>query len=154
MTVIMQKDGTAESFCDTCGEFYAVLDKEYLQYSGYLNNTPKFDIKCARCWDLQYRILTGDFVIPVTLRKDDVIMADANVKVERKVLTAEEVSAKFNWATIEEAIKAGTFKTQAFATENGLNPTIVKDQLVAKYGDRLEFRRGRNGGVFFVDAAK
>lgn len=56
-----------------------------------------------------------------------------------------EISA----TAMEAAIRAGSFKLAATAKELGVSPEALKKMLVERWGDQLEFRKGRKGGVYF-----
>lgn len=57
-----------------------------------------------------------------------------------------------NWQAVEEAIRAGTFRVSVYAKHIGVAEGDLRASLVQYFGNRIGFRRGRKGGVYFVNA--
>ena len=70
-------------------------------------------------------------------------MSTEKVKRENLTLTDNDFSE------IEAAIKAGTFKVSTFADSRNANPVKVKEQITNHFGNKITFKRGRTGGVFW-----
>jgi len=47
---------------------------------------------------------------------------------------------------------SGTAKLVALAQTYNIYPNDMRDMIIAKYGDKIEFKRGKNGGVRFKSA--
>jgi hypothetical protein len=59
----------------------------------------------------------------------------------------ESVRNSINWAAIDARIAEGTASTSILAAENDINATDMRTLLTDHYGQRIEFKRGRNGGI-------
>ncbi len=64
--------------------------------------------------------------------------------------TNDETVIQINEAEIIQALKNGGIKTTDLAKSLGVTQPIVKQLLVEKFGDNIEFRRGRKGGAFWI----
>jgi hypothetical protein len=65
-------------------------------------------------------------------------------------LNLEQTKAKMDFNQISTEITASTFKVANYAKANGLNVKFVKQSLSDHFGANIVFKRGRNGGVSFV----
>lgn len=67
------------------------------------------------------------------------------------VLSSEILKGKMNWPTIEASITAGTCKVSKLADELGVKPIEVRNLLLQQYNDKIVFKVGRTGGVYWVN---
>lgn len=58
-------------------------------------------------------------------------------------------SVNVNWEEMDSLITDGNCKVSILATNLSVKPQELRDALREHYGDRIEFRRGRNGGVYW-----
>lgn len=58
-------------------------------------------------------------------------------------------TSKLNWENIEKEIRSGSFKLVEQSKKVGLSPLELRNYLVDKWGSKLIFKKGRNGGIFF-----
>lgn len=63
--------------------------------------------------------------------------------------TLNEVSQQIDWAVVEGQINAKECKLNKLALDIGIPANILRLALVEHYGDRIEFKRGRRGGIFW-----
>jgi len=61
----------------------------------------------------------------------------------------QEVLQTIDWADIESRIAGGTLRLTHTAKELGLKAADFKKLLIARYGSRITFKRGRSGGVYW-----
>jgi hypothetical protein len=59
---------------------------------------------------------------------------------------------QINWSEFEGMVSSGTAKLVALAQTYNIYPNDMRDMIIAKYGDKIEFKRGKNGGVRFKSA--
>lgn len=71
-----------------------------------------------------------------------------NTKIKKLPLTADDV----DWNVIDKLLDEKNCKIISICEERGWNQTEFKALLVSKYGDSIEFRRGRTGGVYRKEA--
>ena len=61
---------------------------------------------------------------------------------------------EINWTEIDQTLTdGGRIRTQDFAEANGIKVPEARNLLIERYGDSIEFRRGRNGGVYLREGA-
>lgn len=65
-----------------------------------------------------------------------------------KKVSKEELFDLLNFETISNMINDG-LKVQKYAAEMNANGNDLRDILIEHFGERIEFRRGRNGGVYW-----
>ena len=59
---------------------------------------------------------------------------------------------KVDFSEIEKAIQSGNRVTvKTLANVHGVSPLVIRRTLNDHYGNRIEFKRGRNGGVTITD---
>lgn len=102
-------------------------------------------IKCVKC---SLKILRGGIAIQ---GYGVVNKMEQEVKVV-KVKKSETAIAGINWANIDKLITDGALKVANLAKEMAVQPQDLKEAIVNHYGNRIEFRRGRSGGCFWVEA--
>lgn len=61
------------------------------------------------------------------------------------------VAIVIDWDDIDNRIANGDMKISVVAKELGLKQNILKNSLVEHYGNRIVFKRGRNGGVRWAE---
>ena len=94
----------------------------------------------------KYRVYCFDCNLLI-LRSMAMAAVDKAVEVKQA-----EVEAKIDPAQFEEALASSSgFKLTNTAKELGISAADLKNIIVGHYGiDNLEFRKGRNGGVFLI----
>ena len=70
--------------------------------------------------------------------KKEVNMKTKKVRTDKLVI---------DWVAFEKAMSEGSAKLVKLAEEHNSYPVDFKAALVAKYGGRLAFKKGRNGGI-------
>lgn len=65
-------------------------------------------------------------------------------------ITPEELASRLSEADLRNRIMSGNGKVQMIADEFHAAAQDVRNLMVQYFGDTVEFRRGRKGGVFFV----
>lgn len=60
------------------------------------------------------------------------------------------VKIEINWADMDREISQGTAKLQTIAKFMQVNPSTLRAELIAHYGPRIMFVRGRTGGIRFT----
>lgn len=154
------------AICDYCGRFKGYLDDGYLKHSGYdKNSRPKFPMECDDC----FKIIFGRLSVldPIFIEEktnppaEDILSEEFNMSDEtttvRKTRVArksvDELSASIDWVAMDALINQGKCKISLLEDQLEANPADLKNLFVAHYGDKIEFRRGRNGGVFWTSGA-
>ena len=62
----------------------------------------------------------------------------------------ESTSVVIDAENLEQLLKTQGIKVNKMAKELGVSATELKKCLVERFGDNIEFRRGRNGGVYWI----
>ena len=65
---------------------------------------------------------------------------------------ARAIFDNLNWNTVESDIKAGTVKVDITSRTLGVTSQEFRQELVNRFGSRVQFRRGRKGGVVLTDS--
>lgn len=68
-------------------------------------------------------------------------------------MSDNQVKQQINMSEIESLIRAGTFSVSKYAQSTGISQSQIRAAIVTAFGDQVEFRRGRNGGVRFVTSS-
>lgn len=142
--------------CDFCGDFIFVVDKDYLKYCGWDNGTLKFSFFCLPCW--QHYCNSGCRVGSVikgygridmeTLNNAEQSSTSNKIKIGKKKVESTTVE----WSKVDALIEAKTCKLKSLAESLGVSDlTYMRELLVTHYGERIEFKRGRAGGIFWKD---
>ena len=63
---------------------------------------------------------------------------------------SSKTDIQINMSEIESRIKEGKFSVSVYADQTGISQTRIRNAIVERFGDKVVFRRGRNGGVSFV----
>jgi hypothetical protein len=67
--------------------------------------------------------------------------------------TQDPASVTVDWNAFEASVDAdGKARLAAFAEKYGVWPVDARKMIADKYGDRVDFRKGRYGGVFLKSA--
>ena len=68
-------------------------------------------------------------------------------------LTASPASIQIDWASVEAQLNGGTkVSLSILAKTLKVFPIDLRKMFAAKYGDRIIFKRGRTGGVYWKAA--
>ena len=67
--------------------------------------------------------------------------------------TQDPAGVKVDWTAFEAEVDSdGKARLAAFASQYGVWPVDARKMIADKYGDRVDFRKGRYGGVFLKPA--
>ena len=66
----------------------------------------------------------------------------------------EEIIAKINFAQIDTLINNKQCKLSKLAVDLGISQPELRLAMRHHYGDRIEFKRGRSGGIFWSTVNK
>lgn len=55
-----------------------------------------------------------------------------------------------DWVKFEESVNNGTAKLVAMADQYNSYPADIRTMITEKYQGKIEFRKGRNGGIYFT----
>ena len=169
MSLILDEKQGWQVFCDYCGELIGNVDKDWMKHYGFSEkNTEegKIPLECRTCNTNNIvrevrELRSGNKISDKSVRiildtlgvKEEKMGTAENIKTitETKMTTTKAVKtpADMDWASIEKAIKGKAFKLLAAAKELKISPADLKTLLVNKFGEQIEFKRGRNGGVFW-----
>jgi len=69
------------------------------------------------------------------------------------VTPVQTIQETINWTEIDQKITDKTAKLSILAKELGFSSEDFRKLLVAHYGDRILFKRGRTGGIYFKETA-
>lgn len=69
---------------------------------------------------------------------------------EKTPTVTVEMLENIGWGVFDNAITAGKCKIKQMSDANGWNQNELKNCFVAHYGDRIVFKRGCKGGVFWA----
>ena len=64
--------------------------------------------------------------------------------------TKKELNVQIEWSAVDKMIDEGKCKIQALAEQLGVKQDVLRDAFVNHYGDKIEFKRGRKGGVYWT----
>jgi hypothetical protein len=64
--------------------------------------------------------------------------------------TKKELNVQIEWSNVDKMIDDGNCKINILAKELGVKQDLLRDAFVKHYGDKIEFKRGRKGGVYWV----
>lgn len=73
-------------------------------------------------------------------------------KMKKRTSKNDPSVVQINWNEFESMVSSGTAKLVALAQTYNIYPNDMRDMIIAKYGDKIEFKRGKNGGVRFKSA--
>jgi len=65
---------------------------------------------------------------------------------------SNNTEVQLNMTEIETLIRNGKFSVSAYATQIGVSQTKIRSAIVAHFGNKIEFKKGRNGGVRLTNA--
>jgi hypothetical protein len=117
------------------------VDDDWLNYSGYGRNSPKFRIYCPEHWKKIYGpYFDGSAYLESILQRNMSMAAPAKI----------ESTKTIEWTNVDNLINDGQCKVSILAKELGMSQEDLKTALVEHYAEKIEFRRGRNGGVFWT----
>lgn len=149
--------GKWETYCDYCGEFCMFVNQEWLQYAGYTDGKIKFDIRCDLCNQYEFKmghhlnpIVKGYGRLPIEMIlkfQERNNMSDAKTK--RTTKTNDVLAGSIQWESMDKLIDVGNCRLSLIAEELNANVVDLREQFIAHYGDKIVFKRGRNGGVFW-----
>ena len=155
MPIKHDENGVLTAYCDFCGNEAHKADDGWMRHNGFDVGRPKISIKCKKC-DLGslrggvlikgYGMVEQEKVVAIEQQQ-----AVDKVNARRTKATVEQLRSSMNWAGIETAIKDHTFKIVKMAGDLNANPVELRDLLVEHFGDKITFKRGRNGGVFWTE---
>lgn len=156
MSVVIKKNGKSEAWCDFCKDFHAYVNENWLTYSGYAINQPKFAIYCDKCWkhafDNNFRpgclIRNYGPVSPERLDRMELDVKTAKVAARR--VTNKLDASTIDWESVDKAINERACRVNALAEQLNVNPQELRTALETHYGNRIVFKRGRSGGVFWA----
>lgn len=151
MPVIQETKGLHQLICDFCGLFAGKADDDWLKYSGYFYGNPKFSIFCPNCRKvfLSQFLDERDRVIDREERK--VNMSTNTEKVNTTQSQPQSQTPTIQWETIDKLISDKNCRISILAKELQINPNDLKKMFEEHYGDKVEYRRGRAGGVFWKE---
>lgn len=153
MPVVENDQGILEALCDYCNTFVH-KDKKWMESYGYLSGKPTVAIMCTGCY---LALLQGGTPVKgygiVSAAQIQELNKDSEgavaEKTRRKSISNEELSTKLDWPSIEVAIKAKQLRVSALAEELNANPVELRKLIETHFGDKIYFKRGRSGGVFW-----
>lgn len=73
---------------------------------------------------------------------------DKSMKKNNKKNTVSEIN--LDWVKFEESVRNGTAKLVALAEQHNSYPADIRALITKKYAGTIEFRTGRNGGIYFA----
>ncbi len=130
--------------CDYC--FTPIIDINY-QVDGEIS------VYCVACNAKRLQggigIKGNGFFMPEQIEA----IKEQKATVSRETKHAEKtakITAAVNWTEVEAALTGDGYKVANAAKLLGVTPADLKEQLDAKYGDKIEYRRGRSGGARFT----
>jgi len=147
--------------CEICGGFYGMVDDDYVKFynlDGQRDKDPhrKIDIICSGCRKIEKeggRLIRNFGPVPYEMLKEKNMLPEQNTAVakqkRKRIAVLDDLRKNTKWDAIETSIKNQKFKLVEVAKEMGLSANDLKSLLLEQFGDNLEFRRGRNGGVFW-----
>jgi hypothetical protein len=100
----------------------------------------------------------GKYVSPICVKclRDIAWIESPNntkeIKMKKRTSKNDPASVQINWSEFETMVSNGTAKLVALAQSHNVYPNDMRDMIIAKYGDKIEFKRGKNGGVRFKSA--
>ena len=65
-------------------------------------------------------------------------------------LSLEELADKLDWKKVEADLSGAGFKVTKTAESFNARPKDLRELVIKKYGDKIVFKRGRNGGAFLL----
>lgn len=71
-----------------------------------------------------------------------------NVVISEK---ARKIFDDMDWNSVEAAIRSNSVSVKNTAASMGVSQAEFRQELINRYGDRIVFVRGRNGGARFVE---
>ena len=94
----------------------------------------------------------GKYVSPICtkcLRDINWIENTNNKEIKMKTRTTKNDPKKISidWMKFEEMATAGQAKLVALADSYNIYPNDMKTLIIEKYGENVQFKRGRNGGI-------
>lgn len=135
-------------YCDYCGDFISHADEGYATHFGFNTPRPKITPACLKCrlYEISLNFRRGCLVkgygrVPVE------ILDKRDQSMETKVESKAGKVVDIHWGEVDKQIDAGTAKVSILAKQYAIDSGTMKELLKAKYGETLEFRRGRNGGI-------
>ena len=158
---------TGLATCDYCRVPYGTLDRAYLEYSGYLAERPKFPIKCGEC--SRHEFLCGFFpgcIIPgygrVSIDTINSVISEQKgftMSTESKVRIPKVGPDQINWDAIDKMITDRSCRISVLSgavpmvdgTSGPVNAQDLRIMFENHYGTKVEYKRGKTGGVFWAD---
>lgn len=137
-------------YCDYCGILIGAVDEGYIQHFGFNTKRPKISLRCNLCdkHQIENNFRTGCLIRGFG-RVDPRILDEREIMNQIENASLVKAEAKVNWEEVDATIKAGRVTTSALAAKYGVAPATMKSLLVARYGNNLDFKKGRSGGVQF-----
>lgn len=75
------------------------------------------------------------------------------IKMKKRTSKNDPSTLNIKWNEFESMVNNGTAKLVELAKTYNVYPNDLKTVIVAKYGDNVEFKKGRNGGIRFNNTA-
>lgn len=150
-------DDVNKLYCDSCGAFYAIVDDDWVEFA----QQQDFVYECDNCFTLKEKDLLlakiriaapVNAATPTSIAPVPTITTTAPVPVKAKDAVAK-TAPTLDWKAIEGDLDSTGFKVGLAAKKLKVASDVLKKALVEKYGNTVEFRRGRNGGAFRIKKA-
>ncbi|MBC8282211.1 MAG: hypothetical protein H8E32_00215 [Nitrospinae bacterium] len=130
VTIIGKDEIVTGSFCSYC--------QEYIKgYDPWERGVYCFPI-CNTCFD--YVGIIENF------------LSDKNTKTNNSIrrIMSDPSSVSIDWDYFEKLINNNQAKLSLLSTKYKLYPSEIKELLSNKYGDKIVFKKGRYGGIFWT----
>lgn len=142
------------ALCDYCPTKVHKVTQEWIDHHSYAKGDPnRIAVKCDQCRMVQW---TGGKLVKGygAISMEEVSQVQDQQKEEirrsrRTKVTQQELSNTINWQSIDTLIGQGNCKVKQLADDMNANPVDLRNLITEHYGDRIEFRRGRAGGVYW-----
>lgn len=128
-------------------------DDDYIKSYSYHTPKPKCSLKCKLCHEHEWKnnFRRGCLIVGYG-RVDPKILDERNIMDQVNNLVVSKASMQVDMNAVEQMIKSGRVSVSTLAEKFGVSSATMKALIMNKWGNTVEFKRGRSGGVSFKQA--
>lgn len=136
-------------YCNYCDKRIGKVNKDWLKHYGFDVRQPKIVPACQDCLQAE---MDGKYLVQgYGPMENNNVTVESSTSTRSKKISKEELITTIDMDHIAQLITDKNCKVNKIAEDMNANPVDLRNHLNEHYGDRIMFKRGRNGGVVWSE---